>query len=140
METKPASVCPFRMMAGLVLSAQKASIHVAGRSEAARVEMDLGCIGQNCMMFVKTAEGAQGQAIGGCGVAVAPPLIHLLNNKIDTMIVATVEGVEESLEKVGPMHNNTNTLLYAIARAFRRFIGKPAPKPTGKPNLSTVKE
>lgn len=119
------AVCPFRMMAGLVLDAQRARVHVAGQSESRAVQMDLTCVGKSCMLFVETND----QGAGAC----APTLnaiktvegLTQLNTKIDAFAFAGVEAIEEE--------TGAGSLLDTFGKKLRALFGNKPEQPSSPP-------
>lgn len=92
-------VCPFKMVSGFIIDAQRSRIHVAGRPESAKAELDLGCIGPPCMLYMTTGKDKHGVPTGACSPAVNVSLTNSLV-LIGKANAESVQRLEEKLDAV----------------------------------------
>lgn len=124
-------VCPFKLGASLiVLNAPR--VQLQGRSAP---DVNIDCIGEACAMFIKTdAETKKGACAPALSVKLqndAVMMLQRLGAKIDALVLAGVEGVEDAQPAQGSL-----PLIAAKLRAL--FVTAPA-APSEKPKLEAVK-
>lgn len=110
------------MQAGMMLDAQKARIHVAGKTERSNVEINIECIGRDCAFFIVTTE----QGAGACAPALLNPLVQLSNRaeiRDNAFAVAVTESCEEFV--VDPRTGSSSNFFSTLGLKLRKLFAMP---------------